>query len=76
MRDWIVSVSREGGGAQRHVAVTTEAGRERLELVLNEGIDETVVQLLRGDFCNHALHTDRLNMDQLIITMNKLLTAS
>lgn len=43
-------------------------------LVFNEGFDSTVVELLRGDLCNHAIHIDRLSMDQLIITMNKLLT--
>jgi hypothetical protein len=50
-------------------------------LILNEEedeasnkIDPTVVELLKKDLCNHAIRVDRMNLQQLVITMNKLLT--
>jgi hypothetical protein len=49
-------------------------------LILNEEeekegkIDPTVVDLLKKDLCNHAIKVDRMNLQQLVITMNKLLS--
>ncbi len=63
-------------------AVTTDEQQNYLQklssvyntMLLNEKFDSTVVELLRGDLCNHAIDIARLNIDQLIITMNKLLS--
>lgn len=63
-------------------ALQSEEQREHLRrlssthntLVFNERFDSTVVELLRGELCNHAVHTEQLSLHTLIVTMTKLLT--
>jgi hypothetical protein len=43
-------------------------------LLINEGFDNNVVDLLHGELCNHSIDIERLSLEHLIVTMNKLVT--